>query len=101
MPSYRTRPGVLLTQICGEYVLVAAQSVRSECPGYCILNESSAFVWKLLEQGSDLAALESAVAEEFEIEDPAETRSLIRDLLDTLEKNRYLLRVEQGGDHEE
>lgn len=101
MPIYQTRPGVVLIQICGEYLLVAAKAVQDECPYYCFLNESSAFVWKQLEKGSDFASLEAAVAEEFEIEDPARTRGLILALLEELEKNHYLLRLEQGGNHEE
>lgn len=101
MPSYKIRPGVLLTQICGENLLVAAKSARKFCPYYSFLNESAAFVWKMLEKRSDLEELEAAVAEEFEIEDAAETRGLILSLLENLEKNHYLLPVEQGGNHEE
>ena len=101
MEQYKTRPGVVLTQICGEYLLVAAKAARSECPYYSFLNESSAFVWRLLEQGADLAALESAVSEEYEMGDPAEVRQILLRLLEELEKNHYLLRTEQGGKHEE
>lgn len=101
MESFQTRPGVLLTQICGEYLLVASKSAREFCPYYSFLNESAAFVWRALENGADPAQLEAAVAEEFEIEDPAEIRRLIQALLENLEKNHYLLRIEQGGQHEE
>ena len=78
MPLYHTRPGVVLTSICGEYVLVAAKAVRDTVPPYAQLNESSAFLWRCLESGADEAELEKAVMEEFEIEDPAFARSAIQ-----------------------
>lgn len=100
MEGYKARPGVLLTQICGEYLLVATKAARTECPFVTILNESSAFIWRMLEKGTDLEALEAAVAEEYESEDREENRKLILALLDELDRNHYVLHVEQGGDNE-
>ena len=98
---FKARSGVLLTEVCGEYILVAARSARHFCPFVTVLNESSAFIWKYLVDGASLADLESAVSEEYEIDEPVKVRSLLMDLLEKLETNGYLLRMEQGGEHEE
>lgn len=98
MPRYRTRSGVVLTSICGEYVLVAARAIRDKVPKFAQLNESSAFLWRLLESGSDEAALEKAVMEEYEIEDPALARSAIEEFVLQMTKSGYLLK--EGEEHE-
>ena len=48
MVKYRTRPGVVLTDICGENVLVSASSLAGLCPYVTQINDSSVFLWKLL-----------------------------------------------------
>ena len=58
MERYVTRPGVVLTSICDEYMLLAAKAAREHCPYMTQLNESSAFLWRRLEQGADPDALE-------------------------------------------
>lgn len=101
MQRYRTRPGVVLAGVCGEYVLVAAKSVRDQLPFVTQLNESSAFLWRQLENGADEAALEAAVCEEYEIGDPAAARAAIRDFIGQMLEIGYLIPEEQGGYHEE
>lgn len=99
MERYVTRPGVVLTSICDEYMLLAAKGAREHCPYMTQLNESSAFLWRRLEQGSDLDALEQAVSEEYELADPTEAREAIRGFLDQMLQLGYLLR--EGEEHEE
>ena len=92
MDQFETRPGVVLTQICGEYMLLAAKAAREDCPYMTQLNESSAFLWRLLESGADRAALERAVLEEYEIEDPAAAGEAIRIFIEEMLQRGYLLR---------
>jgi hypothetical protein len=99
MDRYVTRPGVVLTSICDEYMLLAAKAAREHCPYMTQLNESSAFLWRRLEQGADPGALEQAVSEEYELADPAEAREAIRGFLDQMLQLGYLLR--EGEEHEE
>lgn len=98
MPRYYTRTGVVLTSICGEYVLVAARAVRNKVPKFAQLNESSAFLWRLLQAGADQTELEKAVMEEYEIEDPAQARSAIKAFIAQMVKSGYLL---QEGEYNE
>ena len=54
MTVYKGRPGVVLTEIAGEYVLVAAKALKGECPYVMQLNETSAFLWRQLGSGMSL-----------------------------------------------
>lgn len=99
MPIYRTRPGIVLTSICQEYVLVAAKAVRDVVPPFAQLNESSAFLWRLLESGAEESALEKAVMEEYEIEDPAEAKAAIDAFISQMFDSGYLL-MEGDNKHE-
>ena len=91
MERYRTDPGVILTQVCGEYLLVAARSVRDRVPYVSQVNESVAFLWKKLELGSDEDTLLSAVLEEYEIDDPAQARKAIQRTIEQLRDSGYLI----------
>lgn len=101
MVRYRTRTGVILTSICGEYMLVSAKSLQNECPYVTQINETSAFLWQLLMKGATAEELETAVVKEYEVADPALVRRAIRDFLGQMTKMKYLLTDEQGGSHEE
>lgn len=89
--TYKTRMGVVLTEIAGEYVLVAAKALLDECPYVTQLNESSAFLWRQMEQGASLEELEAAVAEEYEIEDPAMARAAIEAFVKQMEELKYII----------
>ncbi len=101
MQRYRTRPGVVLAEICGEYLLVAAASAREQVPYLTQLNESSAFLWKQLQDGADEKDLEAAVQREYEISEPAAAHAAIRAFLDQMLGAGYLLPEEEGENHEE
>ena len=91
MKRYKTRPGVVLTTIAGQPILVAARSVRKICPYITQINETAAFCWRILEQGSDLDELVEKVAAEYEIDDPAEIRQDLESLLAQLMEKQYLI----------
>lgn len=92
MLRYHTLPGVVLTCVCGEYMLVSAKSVRDKVPYMVQLNESSAFLWKRLSEGADEPELEKAVMDEFEIEDIVQARSAIKGFLEQMLQNGLLLK---------
>ena len=101
MTRYKTRPGVVLTSICGEYVLVAASAVREFCPYVMEFNETSAFLWERLRHGADLDSLMVALGEEYELDDPNAAKAAVEAFLRQMLELNYLLPVEQGGTHEE
>ncbi len=98
--QYQTRPGVVLTPICGEYLLVSAKGAREYCPYVTQLNESSAFLWRQLCEGKSAEELKQAVAEEYEIEDPEELGAAIDGFLSQMLEAGYLLEIKDGGQDE-
>lgn len=98
---YRTRPGVVLAPVCGEYLLVAAKGARRFCPYVTQLNESSAFLWRQLKDGADAETLKAAVAAEYEIEDPGEAAAAIEGFLNQMLQAGYLLDESDGGEENE
>ena len=93
---YRTRCGAVLARICGEYLLVAAQSLRDSLPYVTQLNESSAFLWEKLESGADEQTLEQCVMEEYEVEDRDAARAAIRDFMEQMRSAGYLIEDGEG-----
>ena len=100
MARYKTRRGVVLTSVCGEYLLVAVKGLSGVCPFVTTLNESSAFLWKRLENGAAEEELLAAVAEEYDVEDMASVRKLIQDFLKQMRDMHYLETQEEEQNEE-
>ena len=97
MVKYKTRPGIVLTDICGENVLVAASALAGLCPYVTQINESSVFLWKQLEKGADAEQLVAAVEAEFEVDDREALRTVIDGFIKQMSELGYLLIEEQKG----
>ena len=91
MKRYKTRPGVVMTTIGGQYILVAAKTAREHCPFKMLINETAAFCWQLLEEGADMDTLAAALAKEYELEDASVLLDDVQDLVGQLEKFGYLI----------
>lgn len=98
MATYKTRPGVVLTSICGEYFLVAARALLDTCPYVTQINETSAFLWKELERGADRETLMRAADAEYEIDDPEKARAAIDGFITQMLEMNYLLPAERKGE---
>ncbi len=101
MEIFKARPGVVLTEIAGEYVIIAVKALMDTCPYVMQINESSAFLWKRLESGADLDELVSAVSEEFELDDPDAAREAIREFVQQMADLNYLTVKKQEDYHDE
>jgi hypothetical protein len=64
-------PEVLVAHLAGEAVLLNLADKR-----YYRLNESAAFIWKALEQGSSRDAILTSIVNEFDIDAPAASEQL-------------------------
>lgn len=98
--KYKTRPGVVLTDVCGEFVLVSAKKNRELCPYVTTVNETSAFLWNRLIDGADLSELMDAVRDEYEIDDAAAAEQAVRAFLQQMHELNYLVTADQGGEDE-
>lgn len=100
MERYKARAGVVLTTVCGEYLLVAVKALSGVCPFVTTLNESSAFLWSRLATWAAEEELLAAVAEVYEVEDSASARAMIRDFLKQMLEMHYL-ETQEEEEHEE
>jgi hypothetical protein len=100
MTVYKTRRGVVLTEICGEYVLIAAKALLDRCPYLTQINESSAFLWKRMMNGATLEELVIAVEDEYEILDVDETKTAIDNIIKNMMEMNYLESMEAGEKNE-
>jgi hypothetical protein len=89
-----------MVNVCGETLLVSAKSLQNLCPYVTVLNDSSAFLWERLKNGADVHELETAVCEEYDVEDPTAVHEFIEDFLETMNEYHYLISVDQGECHE-
>ncbi len=95
MERYKARSGIVLTAVCGEHLLVATKKRTDECPFMTALNDSGAFLWKQLLDGATEEELLAAVAQEYEVEDPASLRKLIQGFLKQMRDMHYLQTQEE------
>lgn len=94
MERYKTRPGVVLTEVCGEYLLVSAKKNLPLCPYVTTVNETSAFLWNRLLTGADVDELMEAVRAEYEVDNPAAAESAVRSFLRQMIEMNYLIPAE-------
>ena len=90
MERYRTRPGVVLAEIAGEYLLVATRALLDTCPYLTQLNESAAFLWRLLEDGADADKLAEAAAAAYELDSSGEAMEGVRGFLREMTEMNYV-----------
>ena len=83
---YQTRPGVVLAEIAGEFLLVSPVALWDTCPYMTQLNESSAFLWRLLERGATADELAAAASQAYELDSPEDAvegiRGFLREMID-------------------
>ena len=98
--KYKTRTGIVLTSICGQHVIVAAKEARENCPYVTKINETAAFCWRLLENGSTCGQLTELLMEEYDAEDVSLVRDDVKKMLDNFLKEDYLIQMEEDPDEE-
>lgn len=65
----KIKAGYLIREIAGAYVVVPAGEQVSEFNGLMTLNETAAFIWNILVNGSDEDGLVSALLSEYDIDE--------------------------------
>ena len=86
----RIRPGLVLTHVCDQSILVSAFEARDYCPYVTILNETGKYIWKKLSEGSDTEKIIQQVNEEYEIPNGTDTKELIYSYIYELKNEGYL-----------
>ncbi|MBR6156174.1 MAG: PqqD family protein [Lachnospiraceae bacterium] len=91
MMTYSCREGILLTKICGEYLLVAATSCRNYCPKVTQINETAAEIWRLLKENKTESEIIQYFFQNYEIKEPGKLNELISSFIDSMVHNGYLI----------
>ena len=65
----KIKDGFMLREVAGSYIVVAVGSAVKEFNGVINLNETGAFLWKILEKGAEKEDLLTALTAEYEVEE--------------------------------
>lgn len=88
--EYKLLSGVALATVCNENLLVATRRASEKVPAIKEVNETGAFVWRMLEQGNSLAEMAAKTAAEYGIS-PAEACDGILDFIKVLQSAGYVI----------
>ena len=89
MRVYRCRKGVILTEICGTYLLVAAKGAREYCSAVREINETAAFIWKRVLEGDSFAEVIDALGAEYVFPDYDTAEKKISEFMEEMVANGY------------
>lgn len=87
--KYKIHNGVIQVEICGETFLVSTCEARDKCPYFTALNESSSFIWKLIEEEKNTDEMCSEIQREYDISESEAGQSL-QMFLNDLERQHFI-----------
>lgn len=85
----RIKDGFLARQIVGEWIVIPVGERVADFNGIITLNETAVFLWGLLQENTDQAALLKSLTEEFEVT-PEQAQTDLAEFLDSLRINGLL-----------
>lgn len=85
--------GIVLLNVCDEYLLVATKEARGKAPYLQHINEASACYWQMLEEGMDAKEMAKAASREFQLH-PQKAIQSIQLFLKQMMQKGYLTIVE-------
>ena len=65
----KIKDGFILREVAGNYIVVAVGDAVKNFNGVINLNETGAFLWRMLEKGSDADSLKQALLGEYDVEE--------------------------------
>lgn len=72
----KIKEGFILREVAGSYIVVAVGSRVKEFNGVINLNDSGAFLWKLLEKGSNEEEMKTALLGEYDVSEEIAERDI-------------------------
>lgn len=64
----KIKDGFILREVAGSYLVVAVGARVKEFNGMVNLNETGAFLWKLLEKGAEKEEMTEALLKEYDVQ---------------------------------
>ena len=101
MKKYKAREGIVLAEVCDQFILAASKEAREFCPYTILINETSAYIWKKLDNKGEYLSedqLLKEVAQEYQIEDEAYVRETISNFLEDMIKRGYIIVMEENDE---
>lgn len=89
--KYRKQAGIIMETICGQSLLIATAEARKYCPYLTQLDESSAFIWRMIEDGCTTEEMIPRIIDEYGISEK-EAEGGLTAFLDGMEKNKFIIR---------
>ena len=84
-------PGIILIEIHGVYFLAADKEARKTCPYIREVNEIGAFIWKLLERGSEIPEIILQLRQEYDVPEDCDLEAEVETFIRTLKENHYMI----------
>ncbi len=88
--DFRIRDGIVLKNICGEWLLIAVGEASKHCMYVRRVNDTLAFFWQQIESGKTLEQIIAVAAEEYDASEEQIDKDLRR-LLKQLYEAKYLI----------
>ena len=85
----KIKEGFMLREVAGSYVVVAVGKRSEQFNGMVNLNETGAFLWKLVEQGASRDELLNSLLEAYEVEREKAEQDVDK-FISVLQKNDFV-----------
>ncbi len=94
--TYRTRPGIVKTEICGVHLLVPTREAAELCPNILRLKLTHAIVWDIISREGpveDICRVFSILTKKPD----KEVRTRVQKLLDDFCEKGFLIRTDENA----
>ena len=89
--THQIREGIVLKNICGEWLLIAVGDAANDCLYVRQINETMAYFWQLIEEGRSTEEIINQAQEDYDA--PVEViRRDVHNLIKNLYDMNYLIR---------
>lgn len=97
--KYQTQPGVVLAQVCDDYLLVASGPARGKVPYVRKMNQTGAYFWRLLEEGLEDSAIVARAMADYSIPEEV-AQAALGQFVASLQAAKYLSPEEKNPETE-
>lgn len=94
-PQYQSRPGYVVREVAGEYLLIPVLMQEDPETRIAVLNETGKFLWEQLKTPCSAEQLTAAMTEEYQVSGE-QARADIMEFINSMQANKLV--QESGGE---